>query len=77
LLRLGVSRKELLEVTDDSGKRSTLSDHDLERMHTWTVKNKEDFDHLKAWVSCLEKYGVFFSKPLDLDFALLRKFPET
>jgi putative ATP-dependent endonuclease of OLD family len=77
LLRLGVSRKELLEVTDDSGKRSTLSDHELERMHTWTVKNKEDFDHLKAWVSCLEKYGVFFSKPLDLDFALLRKFPET
>lgn len=76
LLRLGVSRKELLKVTDDSGKRSVLSDDELEKMHTWTVKNKEDLDHLKAWVSCLEEYGVFFSKPLDLDFALLRKFPE-
>jgi hypothetical protein len=76
LLRLGTNRKELLEVTDKAGKRSVLSDDELEKMHMWTVNNKEDLDHLKAWVSCLEKYGVFFSKPLDLDFALLRKFPE-
>ena len=76
LLRLGTNRKELLGVTDEAGKRSVLSDDKLEKMHTWTVNNKKDLDHLKAWVSCLEKYGVFFSKPLDLDFALLRKFPE-
>ncbi|CAN5286757.1 AAA family ATPase [soil metagenome] len=31
-------------------------------------------DHITIWMNHLEKWGVFFSAPLDLDFALLAKF---
>lgn len=30
----------------------------------------------KDWVKYLESLGVFFSSPLDLDYAMLRRFPE-
>jgi len=30
----------------------------------------------KEWINFLESVGVFFSAPLDLDFAMIRKFPD-
>ena len=30
----------------------------------------------KDWIDFLESAGVFFSSPLDLDFAMIREFPE-
>ncbi len=42
-------------------------------MHTWDCSK---LDNLKGWVSSLEKHGVFFSYPLDLDLAMLAAFPD-
>ena len=74
LLRVGKDRKKLLATETDEGKESVLSDTELKEMHTWGIDTKEDVDDLEAWRNCLEDYDVFFSYPLDLDFALLRKF---
>lgn len=30
---------------------------------------------LEGWISCLRRYNLFFSTPLDLDYALLKAFP--
>lgn len=76
LLRLGVKRKELLEIADRDGKRRVLSDAELEKMHEWRVESKEDFEYLTTWRRRLEEHDVFFSRPLDLDFSMLRKFPD-
>lgn len=76
LLLVGVKRKELLSVTDKSGNERVLSDEELEGMHKWIVRSKEDIDQMKAWRDCLEDFDVFFSRPLDLDFSMLRRFPE-
>ena len=75
LLRLGVNRKELMGIEED-GKSRVLSEAELDEMHQWPLEKKKDHENLKVWVRSLEKYGVFFSKPLDLDFSLLRKFPD-
>lgn len=74
LLRVGKDRKKLLATETREGKKSVLSDAELEKMHTWEIGKKEDVEQLSAWRDCLEEYDVFFSYPLDLDFALLRKF---
>jgi putative ATP-dependent endonuclease of the OLD family len=75
LLRLGVTRKELLGI-EEGGKSRVLSEAELDEMHEWPTQKKEDIQNLKGWVKSLETHGVFFSKPLDLDFSLLRKFPD-
>ena len=43
-------------------------------MHTW--QDAEDRKILRGWIDCLKNYGVFFSKPLDLDLAMLAAFPD-
>ena len=68
LLERGVDRDVLLATGDES----VLSDDDLEKMHTWEI----DRGTISTWVEYLEKYDVFFSSPLDLDFMMLRSFKE-
>ena len=48
-----------------------MSLEQLESMHTWDVSNIEN---MQTWINFLEKYNVFFSAPLDLDFLMLEKF---
>ncbi|WP_165056810.1 MULTISPECIES: ATP-dependent endonuclease [unclassified Adlercreutzia] len=38
-------------------------------------KRGDDDPELDEWIDCLESKGVFFSAPLDLDFAMLCAFP--
>jgi hypothetical protein len=68
LIRNGVNRDELLKLNDGS----VLSRADLNRMHTWEV----DTEDMRAWLNCLEQYGVFFSRWLDLDFMMLKAFED-
>ena len=65
LIEIGASKDALLRLSDGT----VLSDERLEAMHTWQG------DHLSGWVTILERYGVFFSSPLDLDLAMLHAFP--
>ncbi len=63
LLQVGVNREELLATTT-----GVLSDDDLDRMHT---KNDSYTEIMKTWMDTLERYHVFFSAPLDIDFLML------
>ena len=46
----------------------TLQQARLDSMHTWDVTEVKGMD---SWLKRLEKYDVFFSYPLDLDFMML------
>jgi len=67
LLDNGADPSELLRTSDGN-----LAD--LDNMHTWKSSSIEFMD---SWITYLEKKGnVFFSYPLDLDFAMLSAFPD-
>ncbi|MBS7527124.1 AAA family ATPase [Fusibacter paucivorans] len=66
LIENGKNRDKLLDTTD-----GVLSEDEFNDMHTWT--SYEDID---GWIEMLEKYDVYFSTPLDIDFAMLTKFKE-
>ncbi|WP_163468080.1 hypothetical protein [Fusobacterium sp. IOR10] len=73
LLKIDRIKKEDFILT--SGK--ILSDVELESMHTWKVNklNKDD-SKVKSWINLFEKYNIYFSYPVDLDFSMFLKFPE-
>lgn len=73
LLSIGTPRMPLLEVGDGKGATTELADQDRAMMHTWNPKSADTID---AWVRSFEKYGVFFSSPLDLDYTMLTAFPD-
>jgi putative ATP-dependent endonuclease of OLD family len=62
LLEVGIPENELLgQIT-----RETVG-----AMHTRETTN----EYLTRWLRRLERYDVYFSAPLDLDFLMLRTFP--
>ena len=63
LIAYGYDRNTLLHT-----KSGVLSDTQLEKMSAWDVA---DIASMKAWINWLEKYNVFFSAPLDIDFMML------
>jgi putative ATP-dependent endonuclease of OLD family len=65
LIAIGVEKNALL-ATSGGG---VVSDTAFAKMHL-----REDV-HLQGWADSLQKYGVFFSSPLDLDLAMLKAFP--
>lgn len=53
-----------------------LNQSDLVSMHTWPLNSEGDRKRIMTWVEHLERYGVYFSTPLDLDFSMLKAFKE-
>jgi len=72
LIAIGHPKAEILEVTDANGVKSVLSDEEIAEMHDREVTEKTEMD---AWKEFYERYGVYSSYPLDLDFMMLRRFP--
>ena len=70
LLLNGYDRDELLKLKDGS----ILEDKKLKDMHLVDISKKTNRDILKGWIRYLEKYNVFFSAPLDIDFLMLKNF---
>jgi len=66
LLKNGTDRECLVTLTDGS----VLSDNEIDK---FSVTNKED---LLAWINHLEKFNVFFSEPLDIDFLMLQHYDD-
>ncbi|WP_329844528.1 ATP-dependent nuclease [Veillonella atypica] len=66
LLKLNYKKEDLLRV-----KSGILSDERLKKMHTW---DSGEVEILQGWINRLEKYNVFFSTPLDIDFMMLEKY---
>ncbi len=56
---------------------SDLSEQHLKDLPKWNVKDGPlASENGKCWIQFFETAGVFFSAPLDLDFALMEKFPD-
>ena len=66
LIQNGYDKDELLKI-----EGGVLSDEKFNKMQEWNV---EDFDSLQHWVEALEKYNIFFSAPLDIDFMMLEHY---
>lgn len=66
LLKLNYKKEDLLRI-----KSGILSDERLKKMHTW---DSGEVEILQGWINRLEKYNVFFSTPLDIDFMMLEKY---
>jgi len=67
LIQQGVPREKLLELKDGT----ILSEERFAEMHKWT-----SHENLPGWISVIERYGVYFSEPLDFDMAMLAAYPE-
>lgn len=67
----GVNRNEMLNLGDGQ----ILKDIEFSNMHNWNV-DLNTRSIMTGWISNLERYNVFFSKPLDLDFLLLTHYPK-
>lgn len=63
LIEIGESKDELLKV-----KTGVLTKEELDGMNHWEVKETEI---MNGWIQMLEKYDVFYSSPLDIDFVML------
>ena len=68
LIEIGCDKNTLLKI-----KGGILSDEQLENMHTWDVAETEI---MSGWIKNLESYDVYFSTPLDIDFAMLQSFKD-
>lgn len=65
LIENGIDRSEVLTV---SGGR-ILEENELENMHSWL-----GYEYINSWIKMLERYNVYFSDPLDIDFLMIEKF---
>lgn len=70
LIENGKDKNKLLKT-----KSGVLSDEKLDNMHKWDVKKTECMDKCIKRLK-LKDYDVFFSTPLDIDYAMLSKFKE-
>lgn len=66
LIKNRIKKEELLLVDSQ-----VLSDEDFAVMYNWDIN---DTSLLKMWIEHLEKYNVFFSAPLDIDFLMLEQY---
>lgn len=68
LIENGHGREEFVEVID--------SEAQLSNMNNWKLRNDRELDRLDKWIDKLEKYDVYFSYPLDIDFSMLKNYSD-
>lgn len=74
LVALHGAGNEALRFTDSQGSPQTLEE---DQWDTLADRPVADVAGIDAWLSMLEeRFGVFFSSPLDLDFSMLEAFPD-
>jgi len=70
---IGVDLVDLLNIRTEEGKSISIPESDFGQLHK---QKAVSFDEFSPWIHHLEKYGVYFSAPLDLDLSMLRSFRE-
>ncbi|WP_271854233.1 ATP-dependent nuclease [Planococcus maritimus] len=70
LIANGISKEVLLKLEGGG----ILSDDELEEMHTWELKSDDNVKLIESWIGLLERYNIYFSNPLDIDFVMIEKF---
>ena len=66
LIQNGYNKSEVLKINGN-----ILPEKEFNQMHTWDIDNS---DFLQSWIDHLEKYNIFFSSPLDIDFLMLEHY---
>ena len=72
LLAFGIDPSNLLRFQSGSDLYS-ISLQELDTLHSRELGSIRE---LKAWLEHLERFSVYFSAPLDFDFAMLRELPD-
>lgn len=70
LIANGVSKEDLLKLKGGG----ILSDDRLEDMHTFALKSEDNVKSIESWIIRLERYNIYFSNPLDIDFVMIEQF---
>jgi putative ATP-dependent endonuclease of OLD family len=60
---------------DENTKTNLATAQGLDRSAGWGENDHWSLEKLQSWIDFLEKHGVFFSSPLDLDMLMLEAFP--
>lgn len=71
LLEIGIERSDL--VTMEDGR--ILNDEDIARISSNQISDIFS-QPLSSWINHLEKFNVFFSAPLDIDFLMLQHYKD-
>ncbi|WNG59732.1 AAA family ATPase [Archangium gephyra] len=71
--RIKYAASQLLKYADLS--KNDLKQKEVDGIHAWNDDQGVLLDD-DGWISRLEKFGVFFSTPLDLDFMMMLVYPE-
>ena len=69
----GVAKEKLVTVLTKSGEKRVLSDDEIDKINEFRIVRPDDWP-LKRFINMLEKYNVFFSAPLDIDFLMLQHY---
>jgi putative ATP-dependent endonuclease of OLD family len=73
----GRIRYAATQILEHSKASPSYNEHDLAALPKWNAGDQLlDSKTGKQWLLKLEKQGVFFSSPLDIDFAMLENFIE-
>lgn len=73
LILNGVAKEKLVTVTTESQKSRVLDDDEIDKIKDWKI-DRPDNQLLERWIKMLEKFNVFFSAPLDIDFLMLQHY---
>lgn len=68
LIDNGHDKSKLLETST-----GIMKDDKFNNMNNWSVN---EIETMEGWIKMLERYDVYFSNPLDIDFSMLTKFKE-
>ncbi|MGT2866440.1 ATP-dependent nuclease [Streptococcus fryi] len=71
LLEIGIERSDLVTMEDSR----ILNDEDIARISSNQITDIFS-QPLSSWINHLEKFNVFFSAPLDIDFLMLQHYKD-
>ena len=71
----GVAKEKLVTVSNEFGETRVLSDDEIDKIKKYTIFRPDAWP-LKEWIKMLEKFNIFLSAPLDIDFLMLQHYKE-
>ena len=72
-----VENGQTLEEICGSEECESVSQDMLDSMHNRSLKTDTERSKIEKWAKHLEKFDVYFSYPLDIDFSMLKAFKES
>jgi hypothetical protein len=73
LIAIGADPQKLLNIKVEGDSEISITIEELSTLHSRELSMLND---LNPWLRHLESFGVYYSEPLDLDMAMLQRFPK-